>query len=88
MTSELVAAYFEDGGWNVLDTKDPIDEIADGLWYGDLALGDEDTWAVGTVDEGGQFYPLVQATYTNNEDADCLAFARKLYNDAIKCVRK
>jgi len=80
---DFVAAYYEGDQWNVLDTKDPVNEIADGLWYGELEPGEDDTWAIGTVDEDGVFHPLAQATFTNTEDSDCLAFARKLMGDAL-----
>ncbi len=80
--NDLVAAYYEDDQWNVLDDKDPIREIADGLWYGVLEPGEEDTWAIGTVDEDDVFHPLAQATFTNTADSDCFKFARDLMTAA------
>lgn len=82
----LVAAYFEDNQWNVLDDKGLVDEIADGLWYGELGPGEEDTWAVGTVDNNGKFHPLAQATFVNDANSDCLKFARELVKRARACA--
>lgn len=78
--SDLVAAYLEDGEW-VWDSragKTALDDIIDGIWYGERERGEEDRWAVGTVDENDEFHPLAEATYITGGEQDCMEFAKAL----------